>query len=126
MRVFILHLLLCSANMTLLALIYAVLSKLLRNVQSARWRYFSWIFLGAGFLTPYKPRLFDPIIELDPEKFTGRISGGYNDAMAPVYETVTRESGIVLPDIWQTLFLIWLAGVILVLGCIAVRQASFT
>ncbi len=51
----VLSLLTSSLTMTAVAFVYMLLSKVLIEHWSAKWRYYTWVLIFAGFIMPYKP-----------------------------------------------------------------------
>lgn len=121
---FCLALLGCSVMMSVLSGAYLLISKLLKNKQSAVWRYAAWWLLGLGFLIPNKPALLGrPLYEFGrPEHIA------YYELMPDgSYEyagTFTENSiGFSTPEIW--LMLIWTTGFVVMMFLTLRRQIHF-
>lgn len=78
MEKFIISLGVCSLLMSAVALLYIILSKTLKNVQSSKWRYYSWILIFIGFITPFKPSFGESAVTVDAERFNGYFTVGEN------------------------------------------------
>lgn len=76
MEKFIISLGVCSLLMSAVALLYIILSKTLKNVQSSKWRYYSWILIFIGFITPFKPSFGESAVTVDAERINGYIEVG--------------------------------------------------
>ena len=111
MEKYILSLLLCSAEMSAVALVYIALLRALKNRQAPVLRYYSWLVILAGFLIPFKPRFGNAAITV-PEPA----------AYVPQNFTAEPESGI---SVCQILFWVWLAGALVSLILCAVRYSAF-
>lgn len=99
MRLFLFQLVCCSVIMTVISLLYMLLSSLLGYRYSAKSKYYSWLILLLGFLTPWKPALYTPIFFVD--SFSPYISG-QNAGTAPITPNA---------NIYFLLFMVWLIGV---------------
>lgn len=125
MKIFILQLLLCSVSMTFVSVLYCIVSKLLSRIQSARWRYYGWMFIGIGFLTPFKPCFGKPLIELDAEHISEQIIYSYSGISQKGNTAFTAATNEDIPDIWVIFFAVWLTGIIIFLGYSLIRQMLF-
>ena len=59
------NILICSANMSIVAGIFLIISLLLRNRQSPSVRYYSWIVILAGFLIPVRPQIGSAVVTVN-------------------------------------------------------------
>lgn len=126
MEDFVITLLVCSATMSALALAYMATTPLLARRYSVKSRYYAWLVLVIGLIIPFRPRLGAPIVRLD-------LPGG---AAAPVMDLgggipVPAPAGPALPAAvptvawWQLAAAVWLAGMVAVLACHAVKHCRF-
>lgn len=126
MEDFVITLLVCSATMSALALAYMAATPLLARRYSVKSRYYAWLVLVIGLIIPFRPRLGAPIVRLD-------LPGG---AAAPVMDLgggvpVPAPAGPALPAAvpavawWQLAAAVWLAGMVAVLACHAVKHCRF-
>lgn len=114
---FVISLGVCSLMMTAVSFVYLLLSKTLKNVQSSKWRYYSWILILIGFITPYKPDFGSSAVYIDVSQTTETaLYGNIGDR----YFMINR-SEILL----YIVFVVWLIGVITVLGAAFFKQRSF-
>ncbi len=125
MKIFILQLLLCSVSMTLVSVLYCTVSKLLSRIQSARWRYYGWMFIGIGFLTPFKPCFGKPLIELDAKRISEQVIYSYSGISQKGNTAFTAAKNEDIPDIWMLIFAVWITGMVLFLGYSLIRQMLF-
>ena len=114
---FVISLGVCSLMMTAVSFVYLLLSKTLKNVQSSKWRYYSWILILIGFITPYKPDFGSSAVNIDVSQTNETaLYGNIGDR----YFMINR-SEILL----YIVFIVWLTGVIAVLGAAFFKQRSF-
>ncbi|MBD5103336.1 MAG: M56 family metallopeptidase [Ruminococcaceae bacterium] len=114
---FVISLGVCSLMMTAVSFVYLLLSKTLKNVQSSKWRYYSWILILIGFITPYKPDFGSSAVNIDVSQTNETaLYGNIGDR----YFMINR-SEILL----YIVFIVWLTGVIAVLGAAFLKQRSF-
>lgn len=125
MKIFILQLILCSLSMTLVSVLYCIISKILSNIQYARWRYYGWIVIGIGFLTPFKPCFGKPLIELDAEHISEQMVTSYTELSNMSSNSFKAARNADIPDMWQVIFSVWIIGVMLFLSYSLIRQLLF-
>lgn len=114
---FVISLGVCSFMMTAVSFAYLLLSKTLKNVQSSKWRYYSWILILIGFITPYKPDFGSSAVNIDISQTTETaLYGNIGDRHFAI-----ARSEILL----YIVFIVWLTGVIAVLGVAFFKQRSF-
>lgn len=116
----------CSAVMSILAVGYLLISKMLKKKQSARWRYMAWWLLGIGFLTPFKPAIFGKALYefgMPTRTVTYYSDGeGYFNAITtkndiPLLCNTSRSEKIIIA--------IWLLGIALTAFLMLRRQVHF-
>lgn len=117
MERFIISLGVCSLTMTVVAFVCFLLSKTLKNIQAPKWRYYLWILVFIGFITPIKPVFREAAVTIDIRRTTEDSIFG---AAGNQYFEIPRF--YILPYL---LFLVWLAGFIAVLGIAFFKQRSF-
>lgn len=110
MEKFIISLGVCSLLMSAVALLYIILSKTLKNVQSSKWRYYSWILIFIGFITPFKPSFGESAVTVDAERINGYVEVGE--------KYVVGING-------SLLMMIWGLGFILSIGAAFFKQRAF-
>ena len=112
MERFIMQLLACAAEMSVVSLIYIGLLRLLKNRQQPVVRYYVWLALLIGFLTPFKPSFGSGAVTISaPEQ-----------AVAAVSSESVQSSTF---NIWDIVFIIWAALVVISLVHFAVRYKIF-
>lgn len=60
-----LNILICSMNMSIVAVIYLIVSRILYNKQSPSIRYYSWLVVIAGFLIPIRPQTGSALVTIE-------------------------------------------------------------
>lgn len=119
---FVISLGVCSFMMTAVSFVYLLLSKTLKNIQSSKWRYYSWILILIGFITPFKPDFGKSAVNINIGQSTigqsteTALYGNIGDQYFTIY-----HSGILL----YIVFTVWLIGVIAVLGAAFFKQRLF-
>lgn len=103
--------------MTVVAFVCFLLSKTLKNIQAPKWRYYLWILVFIGFITPIKPVFREAAVTIDVRQTAEDSIFG---AAGNQYFEIPRF--YILPYL---LFLVWLAGFIAVLGIAFFKQRSF-
>ena len=112
MERFIMQLLACAAEMSVVSLIYIGLLRLLKNRQQPVVRYYVWLALLGGFLTPFKPSFGSGAVTISaPEQ-----------AVAAVSSESVQSSTF---NIWDIVFIIWAALTVISLVHFAVRYKIF-
>lgn len=110
---FIQQVLICTAAMTALTLIFFGIRRLLEQKQSACWRYAVWWILGIGFLTPLKPQFGHGVVEIGNAAPRG-IPIGY---IGSVHHT---------SQFWRLVLLIWLIGAVISAYRMIMHQYHFS
>lgn len=99
MEKFVLNLLTSSLTMTAVAFIYMFFSKILKERWSAKWRYYTWTLIFAGFLIPYRFSFGSAAVNIDTELRAVIVGNtGY-------YSLPDKNL-----DIFTVAFLIWAVG----------------
>ncbi len=99
MERFMLTLGICSAVMSCISVLYIAMSRMLKSKWSAKRRYYLWIFLFIGFLTPFKPCFGEPMAEITlPEQGM------------PLQEIPVSDVSYVPFRISVLLFFLWILG----------------
>ncbi len=60
-----LNILICSTNMSIVAVIYLIVSHVLSNKQSPSIRYYSWLVVIIGFLIPIRPQTGSALVTIE-------------------------------------------------------------
>ncbi|MBQ6867767.1 MAG: hypothetical protein IJO16_03730 [Clostridia bacterium] len=107
MERFIIGLGICSAVMSLISIGYILLSHLLKGVWSARIRYYLWLVILVGFLTPFKPSLGSPVYQVELD--------------APM----TAEPSQPWNNLWFYLTAVWILGMVSLTVFYFIRHFQF-
>lgn len=59
------NILICSANMSIVAGVFLIISQFLRNRQSPSIRYYSWLVVLVGFLIPIRPHVGSAVVTVN-------------------------------------------------------------
>ena len=113
MERFVLSLLTSSLTMTAVAFVYMLLSKILRERWSAKWRYYTWVLIFAGFIMPYKPSFGNAAVNFNIQRQTAEVGSGYY--------VLSNESF----DIFQMMFIVWVMGAVLFMVKALIEQQMF-
>lgn len=114
------NIVICSVTMTAAGLLYMFILRLLRNVQSAKWRYYSWILIFLGFLLPIKPWSAKVEVSLNTENSVAIVQ--VDDIS---YSVDTYSPIIDIHRIFQAAFAVWAAGTVICLMSAVIRQILF-
>lgn len=114
------NILICSVTMTAAGLLYMLVLRLLRNVQSAKWRYYSWILIFLGFILPAKPWSAKVEVSLNTDSSVAIVQV---DGMA--YGVDTYSPLLDIHQIFQAFFAVWVIGAVICILSAAIRQALF-
>jgi len=117
MEKFVIALVVCSVTMTLVAVIYSLLSKWLKNIQSSKWRYYTWILIFIGFIAIFKPTPVESAA-------TVNLSYGYVQNIS-VGERKMSLSFLETHGTYNIIFTVWLVGFLFNIGSILYKQYSF-
>lgn len=99
MEKFVLNLLTSSLTITAVAFIYMFFLKILKERWSAKWRYYTWTLIFAGFLIPYRFSFGSAAVNIDTELRAVIVGNtGY-------YSLPDKNL-----DIFTVAFLIWAVG----------------
>lgn len=124
MEDFVMTLLVCSATMSALALAYMAATPLLARRYSVKSRYYAWLVLVIGLIIPFRPRLGAPIVRLDPPAGMAApvmdLGGGIPASAGPALSAAAPAAAW-----WQLAAAVWLAGMLAVLACHAVKHCRF-
>ena len=135
MQNFIIALLVCSASMSVLALLYMVCSPLFAKRYSDKWRYYAWLFIILGLIIPFRPQWGNALVNMEVPNSNGlplvQINGeALNNFLPPpmpimaVENTITSNTTIDV-SLWHVAAAIWLAGVILFVAFQSIRHYRF-
>ncbi len=107
----LLPILTCSLSMTVISLIFIILSLLLKNRQSPKFRYYSWIIILIGFLTPVKPSFGGSLIEIE--------------TVSPALNTVSTVPANSSSLAENAVFALWIAGSLIFFAANIFRHIHF-
>ncbi len=107
----LLPILTCSLSMTVISLIFIILSLLLKNRQSPKFRYYSWIVILVGFLTPVKPSFGGSLIEIE--------------TASPALNTVSTVPASSSSLAENAVFALWIAGSLIFFAANIFRHIHF-
>ncbi len=107
MERFIIGLGICSAVMSLISIGYILLSHLLKGVWSARIRYYLWLAILVGFLTPFKPSLGSPVYQVELD--------------APIKAEPSQPWN----NLWSYLTAVWILGMVSLTVFYFIRHYQF-
>lgn len=117
MEKFIVALISCSFTMTAVALIYSLLSRWLKKIQSSKWRYYTWILVFIGFIVIFKPSFGDSALRINMiDSYVCDFTVGEH----------TFSPALLDQDIeYKTIFVLWLIGFLLNLSYNLIKQHLF-
>lgn len=114
MEKFIVALINCSFTMTAVALIYSLLSRWLKKIQSSKWRYYTWILVFIGFIMIFKPSFGDSALRVNMiDSYVCDFTVGEH-TFSPALEIE-----------YKTIFVLWLMGFLLNLSYNLIKQHLF-
>lgn len=113
MERFVLSLLTSSLTMTAVAFVYMLLSKILREHWSAKWRYYTWVLIFFGFFMPYKLSFGNAAVNFNTQRQTVEVGSGYY--------ALPDESF----DFFQMMFIVWALGAVLFVAKALMEQQMF-
>lgn len=116
MEKFVLSLLFCSLEMSVVSLLYLGLLKALKNRQMPVLRYYSWLVIIVGFLFPIKPNFGKAAVTINELPVT-------QDHTEPSMAIAAQSSST--PNIYQIIFAVWLTVAVLYLITSLCRYKSF-
>lgn len=104
MTLFIQNLFLCSAVMSNISLFFMAFNRIFGSRYSAKQRYYSFLVLLLGFLTPFKIKLFEPPVTVNTG---GAVQSGSSFGL------------------WELLFFLWFIGFAVCIVCEIMNHARF-
>ncbi|MBU5439553.1 M56 family metallopeptidase [Tissierella sp. MSJ-40] len=113
MHKFLIALFKCSISMSVLSLLYILLTPFLAKRYTAKWLYYSWLIIVIGFIVPLRPNIKIPILQI-------------KETIAPYYiEQITLKNVIedivqteaISHSIWMTPWYWWI-GILWIIGVI--------
>lgn len=120
MAKFTVSLAVCSVTMTAAALLFMLIMKPLKRVQSAKWRYYSWVLVFLGFLLPISPMSDSAAIQMNAHDYSLSVNVAHNSYMID-----TGIAEVNFSRILQIAFFVWTAGLVLNLSAVLIRQMLF-
>lgn len=110
----------CSVTMTAAAFLFMLMLKPLKKVQSAKWRYYSWVLIFLGFLVPIKPWSGEAAIHVNARSTS--VSMQVADRF---YSVDTCFAEFDFTRILQIAFVVWAVGAAAHLLAALIRQMLF-
>lgn len=114
------NLIICSVMMTAAGMLYMLILRLLRKVQSVKWRYYSWLLIFVGFLLPIKPWTARVDVSLAADNNIALVQHHETSYFAQAYSLDAD-----IHRILQVLCVLWAAGTAICLLFAVMRQALF-
>jgi len=105
--------------MSAIALLYMVSSPLLAKRYSEKVRYYTWLIILIGFIIPMRPGWGVSLINVKVPSSIPVVS-----SQSPFNNTVLSEPSFTL-SLWQIVFLVWLAGLIIFLAYHGIKHYRF-
>ncbi|MFT3952315.1 MAG: M56 family metallopeptidase [Oscillospiraceae bacterium] len=118
---FIVNLGLCSVVMTAVAACWFGITRAIGTRQRAKWRYYPWLAVLVGFLTPFKPSFGAPVVELETAQTAAQTAVQTTASQSASAVTVAAQ-GIGWAEI---LCAVWLCGAAVMLMYSVAVQAGF-
>jgi len=123
MQKFIIALLICSATMSILALLYMVLTPFLTMRYSEKGRYYTWLVIVIGFIIPFRPNWASAAFTVDipvtssGDYFVRTVTQTWSDNIAtlPTFMADVSTAPIVATfniTLWHSIGLAWLIGMV--------------
>ncbi len=126
MKNFMMSLFLCSAAMSILALLYIAITPYLAKRYSAAGRYYAWLVIVLGLIIPFRPHFDNPVIKVPvPVRAAAPVirAGGNAPIAAAISDSFSASpTGV---SWWQAAALVWLAGAIVFLVYHGIRHYRF-
>jgi len=132
MKAFVIALMTCSAALSVVILLYIIITPLLSKYYSAKGLYYSWLIIVIGLIIPFRPQLNTTIINImvkTPAK--GVLANSLPTISTLPVNTVTQIDNAIfssaLPGIqwWKFIAAIWLIGVIIFLFIHRIKHYRF-
>ncbi|MCL2169386.1 MAG: M56 family metallopeptidase [Defluviitaleaceae bacterium] len=112
MQGFMFALLVCSAAMSVVAVLYMAF---MPKRYSKKWRYYIWLIIVLGFIVPFRPNTTNSVVSFEVPTLTFTVDtiflaeSGYEPVLAGESLSQTSLAGL---DIswWHVAFFVWLGG----------------
>jgi len=140
-RTFLMTLLACSITMSILALIYMIVTPLLEKRYSRKWLYYSWLVIVVGLVIPFRPHFEKTFIRIDIPNDTeayyavdalpfirpeNTISVFSENSIGIAESSPGKNDQTPATITWYDAFaILWLAGVFVVLALHITRHSRF-
>ncbi len=105
-----------SLNMTLVALLLMIILRALKNIQSPKIRYYSWLIVLLGFLIPVRFSFGYALFHVSNASETPAVTIGAGTTVIKA-----AEAGLSWNTIMAILFVIWLLGVVVYASVSVIR-----
>ena len=134
MQDFMITLLICSATMSMLAVMYMATTPLLSKRYSEKGRYYAWLIIIIGLIIPFRPQWDNAIVNVElptqtavtAEQFDGgTLPFANNVAIFMPIEDVIIPNASLVTSWWQIGFTLWLTGMILFFTFQVIRHYRF-
>ncbi|MDD4766113.1 MAG: M56 family metallopeptidase [Desulfotomaculaceae bacterium] len=129
MEAFIRTLLECSVAMAVISLIYMYAAPRLSKRYSAKWLYYAWLMIGAGWIFPFRFRIELPFFQVQdvnipatPVQFLPPAGDTLPSPITTAGDVVNAPAAMTL---WWLLAAIWILGVISVVVYHILRHRRF-
>lgn len=123
MQHFIVMLLLSSLSTSIIALAYMAIMPFLARHYSVRGRYYAWLVIIVGFITPFRPNFDFTILKVNISKTPFQVAAIGNGGLAPI--EASTQPAIAGVSWWQVALVIWVAGVIITFAYQLVKHYRF-
>ena len=129
MQGFVITLLICSATMSALALLYIMITPLLATRYSEKGRYYTWLIIVIGLLIPFRPQWGNSIVRVNVASETAtpviRIGNGTPVKIPVLVGNIELSSVLHGITWWQFAAAIWLTCVIIFLAYHIIKHYYF-
>jgi len=128
-------LLICSATMSALALLYMAATPLLSKRYSDKGRYYAWIVIVIGLIIPFRPQWSSPLVSVEvpgyASSFIAEVSIATQNPQTipinmPYINNVVASNVISSISWWQFTAIIWFVGVVVLFAYHIIKHARFT
>jgi beta-lactamase regulating signal transducer with metallopeptidase domain len=129
MRDFLMVMFQCTVSMSLATLAYAALTPLLSKRYAAKWRYWAWLAIAAGWVFPFRPRIELPFLPPQTAEMQGTPVQTIVNTIAPavgaVADTGDLANAPAAIPVWWVLAAVWILGVVTVTAYHVLRHGRF-
>jgi len=117
----------CSIAMSVISFLFIGLSYILRETWSAKHRFWLWLFILIGFLTPFKPSFGIPLYEIATNTASATTQETIHDSVPPQFiADNTATAGFSKQINVVTVFLVvWIFGIVVLTVWYAYKHYQF-